>query len=169
MLHSRGHVVRMAYRRKRCNLKSVMKLAKLFRESFAGDTDWIRRIHGEKVPFCRLSEVSFEPGEIVVAVGSFTIKEVYELPDKVLKLRYCRGLPTDRSDLMDSVWRLPMPTITVCGPLNPVVKNLIGEDVLGVVPNGIRMDEYFTEDRRRDAIGGIYIPGLSRQVKSYSM
>ncbi len=162
-LLSRGHAVRIAYRRRRWKLRSVTRLATLVRESMVGESDWIGRFGGEKAPFRRLSQVSFDPGEIVVAVGSFTTKDVYELPAKVTKLRYCRGLPTDRPGLMDSVWRLPMPTITVSELLNPVVKDLIGQDVLGVVPNGIKTDEYFTEDRRRDGIGGIYIPG---QVKA---
>jgi glycosyltransferase involved in cell wall biosynthesis len=108
--------------------------------------------------FRELNDLAFIPGEIVVAVGIFTIRHVYNLKQDVLKVRYNHG---DMIDIMtDSeleAWRLPMPTITVSNTIRPDLERISGQKVLAVVPNGIDTEEYWpVAAEKRDGIGSIF-------------
>ena len=87
--------------------------------------------------------------EVVIAVGTMTIEDVFNLPGSVLKVRYCHGISENQPELTRRAWGLPMPTICVSKTLAPVLKDLTGAEPLTVIPNGINATEYFEEDRER--------------------
>jgi hypothetical protein len=99
-LLSRGHRVRLAYRAGRRRLWSGI------RAWWRPDaSDWIAGFRGRVQEYRELREIAFSRGEIVIAVGTFTIREVAALPSDVVKVRYCHGLPTDWPKAMETVWR----------------------------------------------------------------
>ena len=105
--------------------------------------------------FLKLRDVRFEPGELVVAVGSWTIEEVAALDGDVQKLRWCKGFNENYPKEMERLWGLPMATLAVSPPLIPRLEKYAGNRVAGVVPNGVNLAEYFVEGRDRDGVGGI--------------
>lgn len=157
LLISRGHRVRIAIRRHRPNFRGILDCGREWRR------DWIHRFAGKVERYSSLERLRFDEKEVVVAVGSWTVRDVYELPNSIIKLRYCHGLPTDQPDIIEKCWRLPMPTIVVSEELKSQIQNLTGEPPLDVVPNGISPGEYYVQTGKRLAVGGIYIPG---QIKA---
>jgi glycosyltransferase involved in cell wall biosynthesis len=122
-------------------------------------TDWIPSFRGTVATFREsLEELGFAPGEIVIAVGSYTVRAVADLARDVRKIRYCHGFTGSRCELMAEAWgRLPMRTLAVAPGLVPELERLSGEPVAAVIPNGIHPAQYFVEEGlRRDGIGTVY-------------
>ncbi len=157
LLIARGHRVRIAIRRHRRQLRDMLDFGLAWRR------DWIHRFTGKVERYSNLEKLTFDEKEIVVAVGSWTVSDVYDLPNDIIKLRYCHGLPTDQPNAIDKYWRLSMPTIVVSEELTVQIENLTGEPPLDVVPNGIDPKEYYVQSGDRLGVGGIYIPG---QIKA---
>jgi glycosyltransferase involved in cell wall biosynthesis len=100
--------------------------------------------------------LGFQEGEIVIAAGTFTIHDVYDLPARVHKVRYCLGFNEHLSDLTESAWGLPMPTVSLSDQLLTKLEEISGKKPLGAVPSGIRRSQYYDEGIEREGIGGIY-------------
>jgi glycosyltransferase involved in cell wall biosynthesis len=154
-----GHKVRLA-----CQSPSLLSAAGAkealtrFNLRFRGmvHTDWTRDFKGETVSFKNLARVEFESGEIVIAVGTGTVREVLSLDGDVVKTRYCHGFTPQREEDRQTVWGTFLPTIAVSEKLVPALEGLCAGSVAGVVPNGIDLNQYFVEDRPRDGIGAVY-------------
>src|SRR5579862_612747 len=94
-MRDRGHAVRIASRRPE-TLTWKQRLKGIVRERGkkgrpATNGDWVQNLRGLAEDFDRLETLDFTPGEIVIAVGTFTIDEVRELKADVVKVRYCHG------------------------------------------------------------------------------
>jgi len=158
LLH-RGYDVRIACRSLvQMSLRGLRQQLRMWRWQMSGGAhnDWLRHYHGPLAWFHNLQEVGFEPGELVIAVGSFTIADVYALQGDICKLRYCHGFREDLPDFMRQVWTVSMPTIAVSPTLSARVEQYCGTPPLELIPNGLSMEEYFDEHRTRDGIGIIY-------------
>jgi len=118
--------------------------------------DWVQTFAGSVEAYQKLEELRFVRGEIVVAVGSFTIEDVRRLQGHVLKIRYCHGFQEHNPEWMQEVWSGSMPTISVTRTMVPRLEEYSGEKVIDVVPNGVQASEYYSEQRTRDGIGTIY-------------
>lgn len=160
-LVDRGHRVRIAYRAGRGSAsrraaRALRRAALRARRLAVGD--WLDAFQGEDAPYRRrLSELAFAPGEVVIAVGSLTVREVVELPAPVLKVRYCHGFTQSLPELQDYAWGVPMDTIAVSPGLLPELERRGGRPALAVVPNGIHLEEYHPEPGLpRDGVGTIY-------------
>lgn len=159
LLLSVGHDVRIAWRRPRVTSKAELKLAlNEIARRIRGfrDTDWLKCFEGKSEPYSDLSQIMFEKGEIVVAVGAMTVESVYGLDQLVVKLRYCHGFSSYRMELMKIAWGVPMTTIAVSHTLVPKLEELSGEKVLGVVPNGHKTEDYYDEGLGHDGIGMVF-------------
>jgi glycosyltransferase involved in cell wall biosynthesis len=120
-------------------------------------TDWLHQFKGSIEQFVDIQDIRFIPGEVVIAVGLYTIHDVRNLNDKIIKIRYNHGFSVGVEELTRSAWGGSMPTIVVASTLIDRVEKLSQERVLGVVPNGIDPYEYFVDNTtRRDGIGIMY-------------
>lgn len=156
-----GYSVRIAYRIKPKFTAQWFKdgLRNYVHQKMSGpdNTDWLYRFRGELVPFSNLSGVRFSPGEVVVAVGTHTVKEVYELKENVVKVRYNHGFSLESPAATSFAWGIPMLTIAVSNTLVPRLEGLSGGSVSAVVPNGIDQGEYFIEEKVvRNGVGFMY-------------
>ena len=150
-----GHEVRLLWRRPPSRLRSWIKSA-IQRASGGENTDWLGEFTGEAEPYQDLSDLAFEPDEIVIAVGAMTVKDVYDLQAPVIKVRYNHGFSTYRPDLMKSAWSVPMTTLAVAATLVPELEQFSGQRVHAVVPNGIEADQYYDMGLKRDGIGMMF-------------
>ena len=121
-----------------------------------GETDWLKYFDGRIQSYNDLAQINFDDGEIVIAVGTSTIEDVFNIKQPVIKIRYCHGFLSYMPELMKRVWSLPMNTITVSSTLVPMLEQYSGDKVLDVVPNGLDTNEYYDEKLNRDGIGMIY-------------
>ncbi len=118
-----------------------------FLHEFKGPVAWYRH----------LDSLDYAPGEIVIAVGTYSVADVRALTKPVVKLRFNHGFPAKPDAVQDQAWRGRMPTITVSNTLVPRLQELSGEPVLGVVPNGIDTALYHPEpDATRNGIGAVF-------------
>ena len=150
----RGHDVKIACRKKPLPFVQNLKLQyRNFLKKINGikNDDWMPLYNGKLEYYSKPEAISFKASDLLIAVGYLTVRDVYSLPDSVIKLRYCHENPC----LDPDVWELPMKTIAVSETLVPLLKDR-GCEVIGVVPNGINHDEYFTENIHRDGIGLVY-------------
>lgn len=159
-LLGRGHRVRIVFRRPKlltyARHQGLLRLAGI--RSYAEEvTGWLHGFRGTVERFRELDDLAFKSGEIVVAVGTFTILHVYNLRHSVLKVRYNHGLPDNMTGSELEAWKLPMPTITVSSTITPDLEYISGQRVLAVVPNGIDVEEYRpVTSVKRDGIGSLF-------------
>ncbi|MCG8697671.1 MAG: glycosyltransferase family 4 protein, partial [Bacteroidales bacterium] len=119
--------------------------------------DWGCEFQGEIVRFNHPKELLLNEGEIVIALGTFAVPLLAECNQPgIKKLRFCHGFAADKPKLMADVWGGDLPIITVSNTLVPKLEKYSGREILGVVPNGIRTDLYYTEERKRDGIGMVF-------------
>ncbi len=156
----RGHRVRIAFPRPGlltyARQRGFLRLAGI--RSYAEEvTGWLHGFSGTVERFRELDDLAFNAAEIVVAVGTFTIRHVYNLRQTVLKVRYNHGLPDNMTGSELAAWKLPMSTITVSGTITPDLEHISGQRVLAVVPNGIDLEEYSpVTNVKRDGIGSMF-------------
>jgi len=156
----RGHRVRIVFHREkllsRAGKHSLLGLVG-FRSYSEDVTGWLHCFKGKVERFRELDDLAFNSGEIVVAVGTYTIRHVYNLRKNVLKVRYNHGLLENMSSSELETWSLPMPTITVSSTITADLERISRQRVLAVVPNGIDLEQYRPVTTvNRDGIGSIF-------------
>jgi glycosyltransferase involved in cell wall biosynthesis len=149
-LLKKGYNVRIACRRHTVSIKNAIKHLLIFHNS------WVDKYQGSKEYFNDLNDLNFHDGEIVIAVGSFTINYVASLQANVFKIRYCHGFNEHLQDLMQQVWSIKIPTIAVSEMLIPKLNEYGFKGYIPVVPNAICHDEYFLENTPKTGIGALY-------------
>ena len=153
-LLERGHKVRILYKRKKTVRSLYRELKK--RLVISDCKDWLNNFKGKVEAYNDISKCDFDKGEVIIAVGSMTIEELYRYSNEdIYKLLYCHGLTITDKGLMD-VWKLFMPSIAVSSTYVPKLQELSESPVLGVVHNGIHLNEYYIEENTRNGIGTIY-------------
>ncbi len=159
-LIKRGYRVRIAHPRPALiSLAGVKKqISRLLNppapQAHAG---WLHLFQGQVETFGRLAELTFAKHEVVIAVGTFTVRDVYDLKADVLRVRFNHGFPAEMTPERQAIWSLPMPTITVSRTLVPQLEAMSGRKVLAVIPNGIDLKDYFPAPNvKRDGVGTIY-------------
>lgn len=111
-----------------------------------------RRIHY----FRDLKELSFYNKEIIIGVGTRAVQMIRKLDSNVIKVRYCHGFDSSNEKLTEEVWSGSMSTISVAASLIPQLERYSNKKVMAVIPNGVRRDEYYLEECKRDGIGMVY-------------
>jgi glycosyltransferase involved in cell wall biosynthesis len=121
------------------------------------DEGWLHLFRGETAPFTDLNELTFEKGEVVLSVGTFTVPHLVGLRADVKKVRFNHGFPAEMTPECTEAWSHRMPTIAVSESLVARLERLSGEKVLAIVPNGVDMKQYHVMPGvRRDSIGIIW-------------
>lgn len=157
-LRQRGHSVRIAIPHPRLTLQSLAQRAsRLLNPGKSRTAGFLHEFKGTVERFAALDDLYYERGEIVIAVGTYTVPFVRALSKPAVKLRFNHGFPAKPDATQEQAWRGKMPTITVSGTLVPRLNELTEGSVLGVVPNGIDTSDYFIEQNTvRDGIGAVY-------------
>ncbi|SMF13456.1 Glycosyltransferase involved in cell wall bisynthesis [Alteromonadaceae bacterium Bs31] len=155
MLRNKGYGVRIICVQKP---KRLVELKKKIERKLKGikDVGWLFQFKGEIVHQSDLSRLTFDEGEVVVSVGTYTVEKLLELPDYVNKLRYNHGFPAVFDDQAKRVWALDYPSITVSQTLVAGLEELSPNSVMGVVPNGIDTSQYYDLGLERNSIGLFY-------------
>jgi glycosyltransferase involved in cell wall biosynthesis len=157
LLRQRGYPVRIALPHPRETLRTRLSRlsASLFRRDRQGG--FLHEFTGEAVRYGHLDELAYRDGEIVIAVGTYSVPDVRALTKPAIKLRFNHGFPARPDALQEQAWRGSMPTITVSNTLVPRLERESGEKVLAVVPNGIDTKIYYPDAAVvRDGIGAVY-------------
>jgi len=157
-LLKRGYDVRLLCRSMPISSKAWLKqyAKNILHKICCYHNDWVKDFQGAVESYIDINQIEFSKGEIVVAVGSMVVGDVYALNAEVVKLRHCRGFSSYNPELMKAAWGGDMPTISVSSTLVPQLEKYSGQKVLGVVPNGKELDLYYNEGRVRDGVGTIY-------------
>lgn len=158
-LLERGHLVRIAYRRRPAfSLENLVSFARSVKFLCSGirETRWLSSFNGKKDAFLHLDDIQFEENEIVIAVGNSAIGELQNIERNIVKMRYCHGLVEQDPEERERAWGGSMRTIAVSPRLIPALEKHCTSPILGIVSNGISADEYFVENRNRDGIGFVY-------------
>jgi glycosyltransferase involved in cell wall biosynthesis len=159
ILIDRGHRVRIAYPRKRWISRDFLRdrYHRLTgRQSQAG---WLHLYRGRLESYGMADDLTYQPGEAVIAVGTYMVEPLRQMKKPVIKVRFNHGFPAKPDALQEAAWHGRMPTITVSNILVPRLQKQTEGSVWGVVPNGIDTDEYFVDPQTpRDGIGALYNP-----------
>ncbi|MHC4551326.1 MAG: glycosyltransferase family 4 protein [Planctomycetota bacterium] len=159
ILLNRGHDIRiLTWNGSDGLMARLMKTAKSkITDVLYESTDWMNEYKGQDERFDRLQDVSFENGEVAIAVGSTHIPELLAIDEPIYKLHYCHGLPGDTSSQLYANLKYPIDCIAVSDSIAPTLEAESGRKVIDIVPNGIKADEYFLEERfPRDGVGLIF-------------
>lgn len=156
LLLARGHTVRIACPRRGPSLRTVLSKTLARLQGRQAALGFLHEFQGQPVFHDDPNEIAFVPGEIVIAVGTYSVPTVRAITQPVVKLRFNHGFPAKPDALQEQAWRGSMPTITVSNTLVPELERRSGERVLAVVPNGIDTAVYFPEPAAvRTGIGAV--------------
>lgn len=157
LLRQRGYSVRIVHPIRRSGLHQFLSRIAALTHARRKTTGFLHEFRGPTERYRHLDDLSYAPGEIVIAVGTYSVPDVRALSKPVIKLRFNHGFPAKPDELQAQAWRGQMPTITVSNTLVPELERQSGEKVLSVVPNGIDTAAYFPEHGlSRDGIGAVF-------------
>jgi glycosyltransferase involved in cell wall biosynthesis len=152
-LLERGHDVRIAYRKSGpISMEHALRLARSISYRWRGlkETRWLTQFHGNREPYTDLEQLRFDPNEIVIATSPDTMMDLRRTKEKVQKVWYCHGLLRQQLD-GESIATIAVSPRVIAG----AQANAKGR-IVGIVPNGMSLDEYFPEYLTRDGIGFIF-------------
>lgn len=158
LLLDRGYRVRIAHCLPPRSLRgAVASLRRWLHWARRSDSGFLHLFRGPKEPFRALGRLRFESGEVVIAVGTYSVAAVRDLEARVRKVRFNHGFPARPTGADEAAWRGRMTTITVSRTLVPRLQELTEGSVWGVVPNGIETREYFVDaSATRTGIGALF-------------
>jgi glycosyltransferase involved in cell wall biosynthesis len=157
LLLGRGYRIRIVLPRDRESWRAKLARLAFLKKSQKKTAGFLHEFTGPVEYYRHLNDLNYAPGEIVIAVGTYSLPDVRALTKPVIKLRFNHGFPAQPDALQEKAWRGKMPTITVSNTLVPQLEKLSGEKVLSVVPNGIDTKLYFPDASvPRDGIGAVF-------------
>jgi len=163
-LLSRGHDVRIFYREDRGGF--VQKGKNVYRRLKYGMAyDWLDTFRGASLRYDRLDPEQFARDELIVSMCARTTLDAAALPEEVgIKVLHCHGAEIGNWEAMLESWRLPFPKIVVSSHLIDMIQQEVGQEVIGVVPNGVDTGDYFPSipDDRGNGIGAGFRWSLSK-------
>jgi glycosyltransferase involved in cell wall biosynthesis len=152
----RGHKIRILYYKgKVSNRLRDFYLGLCYR----GNSDWLGMFEGQQEGFSDINKCNFEDGEIAVASGGWAARAIAGLDGgKIKKVHYIHGVDSPDPNQMKQFWSENVPKIIVASYLEKVIGELLGQDVLALIPNGIDAGEFYPSlpSPRRDGIGTIF-------------
>ena len=107
-----------------------------------------------------ICSVSMDRDEVCIGIGTDGSSLLQDLPDSMRRLRYCHGFAEHRPEQSEIAWSGDIPVMAVSPLLIDGLRRYGATNVVGVVPNGYRRDEFFLDrgidDPSRSGIGTIY-------------
>lgn len=156
-LLARGHRVRIFYRD---DIRGVTNRCRRMYRQLRGKThDWLQDFKGPSFKYGELEPRIFSSDELIVSMCARTTFDVWNLPANIgVKILYCHGAEIENWEMMLESWKLPIPKIAVSSHLVDRVKTEVGQDIIGVAPDGVDTSEYFPclPDKDRTGVGGSF-------------
>jgi glycosyltransferase involved in cell wall biosynthesis len=87
-----------------------------------------------------------------------TTIDLWSLPEEIgIKVLFCRGAEIENWENMLKSWKFPIPKLAVSSYLAKMIEKETGQPVLGIVPNGVNTNVYFSclPESERVGIGAI--------------
>jgi len=142
-LAHRGHTTRIMYRAPRRGPYSMAQRAWLTLR-YGVSADWMNTFSGKSQTYRTLCAEGFAPDEVVIAMCAQTTFDAASLPDGVgIKMLHCHGIEPENWDAMVRSWELPMPKLAISHRVASIIRQVTGQPVVGVVPDGVDLSEYF--------------------------
>ncbi len=161
-LIERGHTVRILYQRPRTGSVNWLRDEWIALRYPVGGASWLASFQGRALPFRDLQQCGFEAGEFVIGAGLWACRELNRVRQSgIRKVHYLHGaLPWD-DEYVKAAWEEQVPKIAVASYLDARVRELCGQHVHTVVPNGVDATEYFPlpADGNRTGVGTVYGAG----------
>jgi glycosyltransferase involved in cell wall biosynthesis len=168
-LIGRGHTVRILCQRERLGSVDWLRNRWIGLRYPAGGRSWLAGFKGLLEPFGDVRQCRFEPGEIVIGAGIWGCRQVSRVNQPgIRKVHYLHGeIPWDRP-LMKDAWQEQVPKIGVASYLDPLVRELCGQRLYAVVPNGVDANEYYPvlDDESRTAVGTVFGAGRHKDPET---
>ena len=137
----------------RTSLRSTV--AQYFR-NLKKNNGWLTDFKGNLHKAVHLETFEYPANSTVIAVGSFTVRHLRNIPRNILKIRYNHGMPSTDFDLKRFAWSGDEPILAVSKTLVNELRELSNTDFIRVVPNGISTANYYDTGIKKDGIGLIY-------------
>jgi len=166
LLLERGHDVRLLVNQKQESIKASIRDFYL-RIRYPHGSSWLHLFKGKIEKFVDLTQCKFEENEIVVAHGWWAKREFRRLKKTgIIKVHYIHGVAS--RDLVKDAWSENVHKIAVASYLEDAVKEICGQKVLAVVPNGIDATEYFPSvpENQRNGVGTIFGIGYHKDPQT---
>ena len=160
----RGHDVRVFYREDQGGF--TQKGKNIYRRLRYGvPYDWLDTFNGQSFRYDHLDHEQFARYELIVSMCARTTLDASALPEEVgIKVLHCHGAEIENWEAMVESWRLPFPKLVVSSHLEDMIQKEVGQQVIGVVPNGVNTSDYFPSlpNKRRNGIGAGFRWSLSK-------
>lgn len=158
LLMSRGYQVRIILPDRRKSIRRrLLSLVNQFSVRDKRNAGFLHVFRGPVERYTDINRLSFQEGEVVIAVGTYSVADVRKLSRVPLRVRFNHGFPAKPSESDVLAWKGRMPTITVSSTLVPKLQAETEGSVWGVVPNGIDRKDYFVDPTiKREGIGALY-------------
>lgn len=156
-LRERGHHVSVLYRRTPRHLRKILRRT-YHAIRFGRMTNWLDRFDGPKREYGELTADIAGENDVIIAVGPFAARDVAALPDSCgAKVEHVRGTGQSR-ELVREAWARPWPKIVVANHLKRAIESDGFGPVVGVIPNGVDVTEYFPETppAQRTGVGTVW-------------
>ena len=158
LLMSRGYQVRIILPKRRKSIKGrILSLVNQLSVKNKKNAGFLHVFRGPVERYTDINSLSYREGEVVIAVGTYSVADVRKLARVPFRVRFNHGFPAKptESDLL--AWKGRMPTITVSTTLVPKLQVETEGSVWGVVPNGIDRKDYYVDlSIKRLGIGALY-------------
>jgi glycosyltransferase involved in cell wall biosynthesis len=165
-LLQRGHNVRLLVNHKQESVKAHIRYLYL-RMRYHNSVSWLQLFKGKIERFIDLKQCKFEENEVVVAHGWWAQIELRQLKENgIIKVHYIHGVV--KNDLAKDAWNENVPKIAVASYLRDAVKEISGQEVLAVIPNGIDTTKYFPSvpENQRNGVGTIFGMGYHKDPQT---
>ena len=159
----RGHHVRLLVYKE--NTPEIILRRNWHKLRYPHVSRWISYFKGSKASFTHIDQCSFGEDEIVVGMGLWSCTEINRLRRKGLKrVHYIHGETPWDVELINAAWCENLPKIAVASFLERSVRNICGQKVSAIIPNGIDTTEYYPSvpENERDGIGTIFNHGTHK-------
>ncbi|MCX5636182.1 MAG: glycosyltransferase family 4 protein [Planctomycetota bacterium] len=158
-LIERGHQVRLLVCEPKIFSRSKLRNEWLKIRYRGGVDDWLQLLKGSVEYFRDITKCSFEKDELVVAAGLWSCREISRVTNSnIKKVHYIYGSSKWDINLMKAAWSEDVPKLALATHLEAEVKEICGQKVLAVIPNGIDTSEYYPSvpESERDGIGTVF-------------
>lgn len=157
-LVERGHHVRILVHKPKTRVKGALR-AKWLKLRYPGTNDWLQLFGGRVETFRDLTKCRFGDDEIVVAVGLWSCQEISRVKNPIIKkVHYIHGAPQWDINILKAAWSENVPKLAVSTYLEAKVREICGQKVVAVIPNGVDTTEYYPSvpESERDGIGTMF-------------
>lgn len=159
-LQQRGHEIRLLVNTKK-NFKSHLR--QLLRDVRCRQTDWVKSFVNTPEYFKEIRKCRFSSDELVVASGWWAASELKKISGDFIKVHHVRGIGSPDDDIMRDCWEEETPKIVVASYLNEFIKRVVNQDIFAVVPDGIKLNDYYPDSKYpRTGVGTIYGEGYHK-------